>query len=284
MDRILLFGSTGFLGGYITERFPDVVAMKGDISDRAFVQKTLDESQPTIVINAAGKTGRPNVDWCEDHKEETVRANVIGPMMLAEECLKRNIYFVHIGSGCIYSGISPEGGFTEEMMPNFSGSFYSLTKFTSDLLLQRFPVLNLRLRMPFDGTKNLRNLIVKLQKYAKVLDEPNSLTYIPDFIDALELLIKKRAIGTYNIVNPGAISPYQIMQEYSKIVDPKHTCERLTVDALDTVTKAPRSNCILSGEKLEKEGIHMRPSSEVVEEALCSLRDLRASWASEMSS
>jgi hypothetical protein len=23
-------------------------------------------------------TGRPNVDWCEDHKVETIRGNVIG--------------------------------------------------------------------------------------------------------------------------------------------------------------------------------------------------------------
>ncbi len=24
--------------------------------------------KPTHVLNAAGLTGRPNVDWCEDHK------------------------------------------------------------------------------------------------------------------------------------------------------------------------------------------------------------------------
>jgi hypothetical protein len=30
--------------------------------------------KPTHVINAAGLTGRPNVDWCEDHK---VRAQCV---------------------------------------------------------------------------------------------------------------------------------------------------------------------------------------------------------------
>jgi hypothetical protein len=34
--------------------------------------------KPTHVLNSAGVTGRPNVDWCEDNKKETIRANVIG--------------------------------------------------------------------------------------------------------------------------------------------------------------------------------------------------------------
>ncbi|MEQ1849005.1 MAG: NAD-dependent epimerase/dehydratase family protein [Candidatus Peribacteraceae bacterium] len=276
MDSILLFGASGYLGGYLQDRYPGIVCPKRDIADRAFVEKALDDVRPSVVINAAGKTGRPNVDWCEDHKEETMRANVMGPLVLVEECLKRNIYFVHIGSGCIYSGVSPEGGFTEEMMPNFSGSFYSLTKFTTDILLQRFPVLNLRLRMPFDGTLSPRNLIIKLSKYQKVLDETNSLTYIPDFIDALDQLIHKRALGTFNIVSPTPLSPYQIMQAYTQIVDPTHTFERLTVATLNTVTKAERSNCILSGKKLADLGIVMRPAEEVLKEALHSIQKTQA--------
>lgn len=272
MQKMLLFGSSGYIGGYLQQQYPGIVCPKGDIADRAFVMQALDEHAPDIVINAAGKTGRPNVDWCEDHKEETMRANVIGPLVLAEECLKRNLYFVHIGSGCIYSGVSPEGGFTEEMIPNFSGSFYSLTKFASDLLLQRFPVLNLRLRMPFDGTLSPRNLIIKLSKYSKVLDEANSLTYIPDFLRALDALMSKKATGTFNIVNPEALSPYEIMQQYTKVVDPSHTFERLTVETLNTVTKAERSNCVLSGNKLASFGHTMTPSRQALSEALESIK------------
>ena len=56
----------------------------------------------THIINAAGVTGiksvsvkqstindfmifvgRPNVDWCEDHKVETIRTNVIGCLNVA---------------------------------------------------------------------------------------------------------------------------------------------------------------------------------------------------------
>lgn len=38
----------------------------------------LDAIRPTHVINSAGVTGRPNVDWCESNKEATIRSNVIG--------------------------------------------------------------------------------------------------------------------------------------------------------------------------------------------------------------
>jgi hypothetical protein len=33
------------------------------------VAAEIDAIKPTHVFNCAGLTGRPNVDWCEDHKE-----------------------------------------------------------------------------------------------------------------------------------------------------------------------------------------------------------------------
>jgi dTDP-4-dehydrorhamnose reductase len=240
------------------------------------VAALLDAEKPEVVVNCAGKTGRPNVDWCETHKEETLHANVLGPIVLLEECLARGIYLVHMSSGCIYEGdgstsLTTGKGFTEEDPPNFFGSFYSRTKAWSDQIMKDFPVLNLRLRMPFDGSGNDRSLLTKLAKYSKVLDVQNSITYLPDFLKAAEILISKRKTGTYNIVNDGTISPYQIMQLYKDIVDPKHTFEKLTLDDLSTVVKAGRSNCVLSTEKLKKEGITVRSIDAALREALQAL-------------
>ncbi len=63
----------------------------------------LDEVKPTFVINAAGITGRPNVDWCEDHKEEVLRTNVIGTMSLMDLTNARGIHMTNFATGCIYS-------------------------------------------------------------------------------------------------------------------------------------------------------------------------------------
>lgn len=266
--NIVIFGGNGFIGSELRKLFPDAVAPRVDIADPIAVRAALDEHKPDAIINAAGKTGKPNVDWCEDHKMETLRSNVTGPLVLLEECTKRNIYFVHIGSGCIYDGDGGGDGFTEEDPPNFTGSFYSLTKAISDQLLKPFPVLQLRLRMPFDPKPSPRNLLTKLIKYTKVLDAPNSITYMPDFYRALKILMEKRTTGTFNMVNPGAISPYVIMQRYKEKVDPSHTFERIEAKDLGQVVKAGRSNCVLSSKKLADAGIGLRPVDEAIEDAL----------------
>jgi len=266
MTKILIFGGNGYIGGMLRGIYPSAVAPRVDIADPIAVRAALDEVKPDIVINAAGKTGKPNVDWCEDHKEETLRSNVTGPLVLLEECMKRKIYLVHIGSGCIYGG-TKEGGYTEDDEPNFTGSFYSLTKAMSDRLLKPFPVLQLRIRMPFDSTTSPRNLLTKLLKYKQVLDVENSITYMPDFFDVLQKLIEKRATGIFNVVNPGAISPYGIMMRYKNEVDPSHEFERLSLDHLSDVVKAGRSNCILSTKKLESYGIKLRHIDDAITHA-----------------
>lgn len=282
--RVLIFGGRGFIASHLRSIYPDAVLPETDITDAAAVAKVLEKERPDMMINAAGKTGRPNVDWCEDHKLETIMSNVAGPLVLLKVCAERGIRWVHIGSGCIYEGSNGGRGFTEDDPPNFSGSVYARSKLWSDQILKEFPacpdgtggacpdgtggVLQLRLRMPFDGSNHPRNLISKLKKYPLVLDEQNSLTYLPDFLSALQLLVRRRATGIYNIVSPGTISPYQIMQRYRQIVDPKHVCQRLTVDHLGSVVKTGRSNCILSTKKLEGEGIALTPVAQAVDEAL----------------
>ena len=272
--RVLIFGAQGYLGTYFSQVFADAATPKVDIANASEVAQALDEHKPDVVINAAGKTGRPNVDWCEDHKPETVSSNVTGPLVLLNECAKRNIYWVQLGSGCIYSGDNGGKGFSEEDPPNFSGSFYSRTKAWADQMLKEFPdqVLVLRLRMPFDGTNEPRNLITKIKKYERVLDVQNSITYIPDFMEAAKKLIEKKATGIYNMVNPGSISPYQIMEMYKEIVDQTHEFDRLTLEELPDVTKAGRSNCVLDSSKLQEEGITMKPVKEAVEEALGAIK------------
>ncbi len=252
--KVLIFGARGYLGTRFTEAFAGALTPSTDIADQVAVRQILDESKPDAVINCAGKTGVPNVDWCETHKEETVRSNVTGALIVMEECLKRGIHLTHISSGCIYTG-DENHPFSEDNAPNFFGSFYSRSKGWADQMMKDFPVLTLRLRMPFDGSDSPRSLINKLKKYERVLDTRNSLTHLPDFLDVAKKLIGKKATGVYNVVNPGAISPYEVMEMYREIVDPKHTFERLTLDHLSDVVKAGRSNCVLSVEKLQKEGI-----------------------------
>jgi nucleoside-diphosphate-sugar epimerase len=102
------------------------------MQNREAVQNELERIKPTHVLNAAGSTGRPNVDWCEDHKEETIRNNVIGTLNLADCCYERGIHITVFATGCIYAydETHPIGGpgYLETDKANFNGSFYSETK------------------------------------------------------------------------------------------------------------------------------------------------------------
>lgn len=276
METIVIFGGKGYIGTHLKAVYPQAHVPPVDVADAVAVGAVLDELKPDVVINAAGKTGRPNVDWCETHKEETIRSNVTGPLVLLDACSKRGIYWVHVGSGCIYEGDQGGKGFTEEDAPNFYGSFYARTKLWSDQMLKDFPVLQLRLRMPFDGSGHPRSLISKVCKYTNVLDERNSLTYIPDFIAATQALIAKRKTGIYNMVNPGAMSPYEMMERYQQLVDLSHAFEKISARGLSAVTATGRSNCILNTDKIQKEGIVFRPLEQAVDEAMRSLKAQRA--------
>lgn len=275
--KVLLFGPRGYLGQQFVARDPSIVQATTDIADPTDVAAVLDQEKPDVVINAAGKTGRPNIDWCEDHREETLHANVLGPLVLLEACQRRGISWVHLSSGCIYDGDHAGRGFSEEDEPNFHGSFYARSKIWSEQILREFPVLILRLRMPFDASANERSLLMKLRKYRAVLDVGNSLTSLPDFLETARILIERRRTGIYNVVNPGTLSPYRIMELYREIVDPSHVFERLALQDLGAVTRAGRSNCVLSAAKLEGEGIRLRPVEEAVREALQALRAARSS-------
>merc|ERR1719220_1566343 len=79
-----------------------VYMSKVRMEDREGLSAELDRYKPTHVLNCAGVTGRPNVDWCEDNKEKTVRANVIGTLTLCDVAKRRNIHVSNLATGCIF--------------------------------------------------------------------------------------------------------------------------------------------------------------------------------------
>lgn len=132
----LIWGGRGWVAGHLEQLLKSqgktVHMTTVRMEDREAVCKTLDEIKPTHVMNCAGCTGRPNVDWCEDNKQATIRSNVIGTLSLSDACYERNIHISVFATGCIYAydKAHPIGGpgYLETDEANFDGSFYSLTK------------------------------------------------------------------------------------------------------------------------------------------------------------
>ena len=275
--NILIFGN-GWLGNKYKDYFnADITS--ADITNYEQVIEAVKKYNPSIILNCAGKTGRPNVDWCEleENKGVTVASNIAGPLVLLKVCTEKNLKFVHVSSGCIFNGEAPgPNGFTEEDKP-IPVSFYAWTKAAADNILRRFPVLILRIRMPIDKEDSHRNLINKITKYDKIIDIPNSVTVVDDLLYATKELIAKGCEGIYNIVNPESIRHTQTLGWYKEIVDSNHKYEVIQLDNLYSsgLAKARRSNCVLDTSKLQAEGIRLCSSEEAIKDCLKSIKEQR---------
>eukprot|EP00281_Chroomonas_sp_CCMP1168_P034647 CAMPEP_0206239148 /NCGR_PEP_ID=MMETSP0047_2-20121206/15220_1 /ASSEMBLY_ACC=CAM_ASM_000192 /TAXON_ID=195065 /ORGANISM="Chroomonas mesostigmatica_cf, Strain CCMP1168" /LENGTH=321 /DNA_ID=CAMNT_0053663783 /DNA_START=33 /DNA_END=998 /DNA_ORIENTATION=+ len=267
----LIYGSTGWLGGICKQLLEEgglwekgregdgkeVHVSRTRLEDRKGLEEDFEKYKPTHVICSAGVTGRPNVDWCETHREETIRTNVLGTLNLADLTCSRNIHCTLFATGCIfeYDATHTIGGkgFTEDDEPNFAGSFYSKTKGYMDQMLKEYPnMLILRVRMPISNDLNPRSFVTKIVSYNKVVDIPNSMTVLPELLPLSLAMAAAGLTGTYNFCNPGAISHNQVLSAYKKHVDPDFTWENFPVEEQAKIISAGRSNNELDCTKLEK--------------------------------
>jgi dTDP-4-dehydrorhamnose reductase len=308
---ILLLGGTGYIG----QAFAAELQRRG-LTFRSLSRRELDYSRfdlllgwlrsarPEFVINAAGYTGKPNVDACELDKGGTLVGNLLLPQTIAQACEVAGVPWGHVSSGCIYSGAkipAPDGwrackdlmqsaphalvaahpetirGYTETDPPNFSFrdlpcSFYSGSKALAEEAIAGLGRNYLwRLRIPFDAWDNPRNYLSKIQNYSKVYDNVNSISHRADFVRAcLDLWALSAPFGTYNVTNPGFVTTRQVVTLIETRLRPDRRFEFWANDDefYQVAAKTPRSNCVLDVSKLLAAGVKIRPVLEALEDSL----------------
>ena len=223
---------------------------------------------PSVLVNCIGHVGKRNVDDCELDVDKCLLANTMVPIWLGEVAFRNPVKLVHISSGCMYHyDYSRQSPITEEDVPDYYNLFYSRTKIYAESVLnalsQRSNVLIVRIRIPLDIAPHPRNLLTKLIKYKTVIDIPNSITYIPDFIKALEHLLKIDAKGVFNVTNKGGLRYPELMDVYKKFV-PDFEYKIIPLKDL----KLDRTNLLLSVRKLEKTGFTVRKTKDVLQECV----------------
>jgi 3,5-epimerase/4-reductase len=276
-EKYLLFGKNGWIGGMLIELLRKqgkrVVLASSRLENRESVKRELEEVKPSHVLDAAGVTGRPNIDWCETNQQATLRTNVIGTLNLADLCDEMGIHLTLFATGCIfeyddahpmYSG----KGFTEEDKPNFDGSFYSKTKgFVEEMLKSYKTTLTLRVRMPISDDLGPRNFLTKIMRYDKVVNIPNSMTILTDLLPISLVMAERGIVGICNFTNPGVISHNECLDLYIKYIDPGFTYTNFTVAEQDKILAARRSNNELDTTKFQS----LLPDIELphIQESMC---------------
>jgi dTDP-4-dehydrorhamnose reductase len=308
---ILLLGGSGYIGQAfaraLERRGADLRALSrrdADYTRFGVLLELLRRDRPEFLINAAGFTGKPNVDACEQAKADTLAGNTLLPQTIAQACAVTGTPWGHVSSGCIYSGAKvvengrtrvekdltrPElqalvrerreviRGFTETDPPNFSFrdppcSFYSGTKALGEEALDGAGACYIwRLRIPFDEWDNPRNYLSKLLNYPKVYDNVNSISHRADFAEACLRLWELRApFGTYNVTNPGFITTRQVVAMIEARLKPRRPFEFWASDeeCYRVAARTPRSNCVLDATKLVSAGVAIRRVEDALEDAL----------------
>ena len=308
---IVLLGATGYIGDAfareLTARNVEFIAptrKELDYTRFSSLHSLLRDLKPSFLINAAGYTGKPNVDACEIARADTLQGNALFPQTVAHACAVEKIPWGHISSGCIFAGAkvsvgdswvvekdltradlsqrflaSPGSfrGFNEGDQPNFSFrsppcSFYSGTKALGEESIAGVGQNYIwRLRIPFDGIDNARNYLSKVQNYSKVYENINSLSHRADFVRAcLDLWDRRAPFGTYNVTNPGAVATSQVIRLIERFLKPNRKFEFWASDEefYRVAAKTPRSNCIMDVSKLLATGVSMRSVEDALEDSL----------------
>ncbi len=308
---ILLLGGTGYIGQAFAAELerrkrPFIALSRREVDYTRFdlLLGFLKSRKPEFVVNAAGYTGKPNVDACEVAKADTLVGNTMLPQTIAHACAAMNIPWGHVSSGCIYSGAKiktgshvvaekdmtkPEMrklvetaresilGFTETDTPNFSFrdgpcSFYSGTKALGEEAMAGIGQSYIwRLRIPFDEFDSARNYLSKVQRYIKAYDNVNSISHRADYAAAcLDLWEKHAAYGIYNVTNPGFVTTRQVIGMIEQVLKPGKKFEFWANDEefYKIAAKTPRSNCVMDVTKLQAAGVKIRPVGEALEHSL----------------
>ncbi|KHN34442.1 Putative rhamnose biosynthetic enzyme 1 [Glycine soja] len=206
--NFLIYGRTGWIGGLLgtlcrAQGIPFPHSGSGRLENRASLETDIALLKPSHVFNAAGVTGRPNVDWCESHKVETIRTNVIGTLTLADVCRDHGLILINYATG---HGLI-------------------LINYATGCIFE------------YDSDHPLGSGIG-----FKETDIPNSMTILDELLPISIEMGKRNLTGIWNFTNPGVVSHNEILEMYRDYVDPNFTWKNFTLEEQAKVIVAPRSN------------------------------------------
>ena len=169
--KILVTGAAGFIGSFLTKRllettdnqiigidnmnnyydvslkearldmlnkFGKFTFIKGDISDKGFIDKLFNEYKFDIVVNLAAQAG---VRYSIDHPDVYIESNIIGFYNILEACRYNPVkHLVYASSSSVYGGNKKVPFSTDDKVDN-PVSLYAATKKADELLAHAYSKL-----------------------------------------------------------------------------------------------------------------------------------------------
>jgi dTDP-4-dehydrorhamnose reductase len=227
---ILIIGGSGVIGWNLLEFFKEqkldvkftfknnqVNDKNGyflDITNEKETEKIITKINPDMVIHTAALT---NVDLCERDKNLANQINVKGTNNIIKGCQKINSKIIYISTSFVFSG--NDKAYTEKDIPSNPKTNYGLTKLKGEKLIleSQLKSLILRIDQPYfwkqswqhtNSVLRVIDALSKKQEFKEITDWYNVPTYIPDFLNAVDALIKNNHTGIFHLTGSDFISRF----------------------------------------------------------------------------
>jgi dTDP-4-dehydrorhamnose reductase len=184
-----------------------------DITKKSDVKSLVSSFHPTTIINAAAAA---DVDWCEQHREEAWKINVVGVENLIEAARKVGARLIHISTDYIFDGT--HGPYSEDDKPN-PISYYGKSKLASEnaVRIAGIPYTIFRTIVLYGNGIGIRDnfptWVVKNLRACRTIhcsdDQLSNPTHVNDLAFAAVKGFELNRDGIYHICGSERVSRYQ---------------------------------------------------------------------------
>lgn len=208
----------------LEEMDKDFTFVRGDISDKGFIETLFNENDFDIVVNLAAQAG---VRYSIDHPDAYISSNIIGFYNILEAARNHPVsHLIYASSSSVY-GNSDSVPFSVEDRTDRPVSLYAATKKSDELMaytyshLYHIPTTGLRFFTVYGPAgrpdmayfsfteKLLKGEKIRIFNYGNC---ERDFTYIDDIVEGIARIIEKGPIKEYNLYNIGNSHPENLMK------------------------------------------------------------------------
>jgi dTDP-4-dehydrorhamnose reductase len=245
--RAILLGAGGMLGRALMGSAPkgvDLVAFRRselDIADARALDRTLQESRPDVVINAAAYTA---VDKAEAEREAAFRINGGAVGNLGRLAARIGSTVVHFSTDYVFDG-RVSRPYREQDEPN-PLNVYGASKLAGERALQASGAASLILRTSWlfglHGRSFPRTMLERARSdlHTRVVrDQVGRPTSTTDLARATWHLLARQALGLTHVANSGFATWYDVARQIFRTVGRLHLLASCTSEEYSTGARRP---------------------------------------------
>jgi dTDP-4-dehydrorhamnose reductase len=229
------------VGTYLSRQKRDLLHL--DMTDANATALFLSEVKPDVVIQAAAQ---PNVDYCEDHREEAWRTNVVGTQNVASACKRTGAKHVFISTDYVFDGTA--GPYTEAD-PVSPINYYAVTKVEGEKQVRTVDNhLIVRTGVVFDADPDSKNFALRVvnelshgRDLRVPIDQIGNPTLAGNLAACVIELCRNDKTGIYNVAGRSIVSRYDFALKICETFGLDRALIRaVTSDELQQKAKRPK--------------------------------------------